>query len=71
MNDIVLCGHSYGGMVLTGVADQMPERIAALVYLDAFLPARRVSPCGQPAPSSFASTHATAIGSIACAPPTR
>lgn len=38
LDDIVLCGHSYGGMVITGVADRMPERIRALVYLDAFLP---------------------------------
>jgi pimeloyl-ACP methyl ester carboxylesterase len=38
MNDIVLCGHSYGGMVVTGVADQMSKRIAALVYLDAYVP---------------------------------
>jgi pimeloyl-ACP methyl ester carboxylesterase len=38
MKDIVLCGHSYGGMVVTGVADKMSERIAALVYLDAFVP---------------------------------
>jgi pimeloyl-ACP methyl ester carboxylesterase len=38
LNDIVLCGHSYGGMVVTGVADQVPERIASLVYLDAFVP---------------------------------
>ena len=34
----VLLGHSYGGMVVTGVADQIPERIVALVYLDAALP---------------------------------
>lgn len=38
LEDFVLCGHSYGGMVVTGVADQMPERIRALVYLDAFVP---------------------------------
>jgi len=38
LTDIVLVGHSYGGMVITGVADRMPERIAHLVYLDAFLP---------------------------------
>jgi pimeloyl-ACP methyl ester carboxylesterase len=38
MTDIVLCGHSYGGMVVTGVADQMPGRVAALVYLDAYVP---------------------------------
>lgn len=38
LNDIVLVGHSYGGMVISGVADRMAERIRALVYLDAFLP---------------------------------
>lgn len=38
LHDIILLGHSYGGMVITGVADRIPERIARLVYLDAFLP---------------------------------
>ena len=38
LNDVVLIGHSYGGMVATGVADRVPERIARLVYLDAFVP---------------------------------
>src|SRR6478609_9171183 len=38
LHDIVLLGHSYGGMVITGVADRIPERIRKLVYLDAFLP---------------------------------
>ena len=38
LSDIVLCGHSYGGMVITGVADTVPEQISALVYLDALLP---------------------------------
>ena len=35
--DIVLCGHSYGGCVISGVADRIPNRIRALVYLDAFV----------------------------------
>jgi pimeloyl-ACP methyl ester carboxylesterase len=35
---VVLVGHSYGGMVTTGVAARVPERISRLVYLDAFLP---------------------------------
>lgn len=39
LTDIVLVGHSYGGMVITGVAEEIPERIASIVYLDAFLPA--------------------------------
>jgi pimeloyl-ACP methyl ester carboxylesterase len=36
--DIVLVGHSYGGMVISGVADRVSEEVASLVYLDAFLP---------------------------------
>lgn len=35
---VVLVGHSYAGSVITGVADRVPQRIAGLVYLDAFLP---------------------------------
>ena len=38
LSDLVLCGHSYGGCVVTGVADRIPEKIRALVYLDAFVP---------------------------------
>ncbi len=38
LDDFVLCGHSYGGMVVSGVADRIPERIRSLVYLDAFVP---------------------------------
>jgi pimeloyl-ACP methyl ester carboxylesterase len=37
LSDVVLCGHSYGGCVITGVADQFPDRIRALVFLDAFV----------------------------------
>lgn len=36
--DIVLIGHSYGGMVATGVADRAAGRISRLIYLDAFVP---------------------------------
>jgi pimeloyl-ACP methyl ester carboxylesterase len=35
---VVLVGHSYGGMVITGVADRCAERVAHLIYLDAFVP---------------------------------
>jgi pimeloyl-ACP methyl ester carboxylesterase len=38
LHDVILVGHSYGGMVITGVVDRIPERIRRLVYLDAFLP---------------------------------
>jgi pimeloyl-ACP methyl ester carboxylesterase len=37
LSDVVLCGHSYGGCVISGVADRLPDRIRALVYLDAFV----------------------------------
>ncbi len=36
---VVLVGHSYGGSVISGVADRLADRILALVYLDAFVPA--------------------------------
>jgi len=38
LTDVVLVGHSYGGLVVRSVADRMGDRIAALVYLDAFVP---------------------------------
>ncbi len=38
LQGVILVGHSYGGMVITGVVDQVPERIAHLVYLDTFVP---------------------------------
>lgn len=38
LRDVVLCGHSYGGCLITGVADRIPDRLRALVYLDAFVP---------------------------------
>ena len=55
LSDVVLCGHSYGGMVVTGAADQLHTRVRALVYLDAFVPRdgesslslRRASPDSQ------------------------
>ena len=38
LHDVVLVGHSYGGMVITGVAEREGNRLSQLVYLDAFLP---------------------------------
>ena len=38
LSDVILCGHSYGGNVICGAADRVPERIRTLVYLDAFVP---------------------------------
>jgi pimeloyl-ACP methyl ester carboxylesterase len=38
LRDVILVGHSYGGMVITGVADRMTDRVRRLVYIDAALP---------------------------------
>lgn len=38
LRNVILVGHSYGGMVITGAAGRMPERIHRLVYIDAALP---------------------------------
>lgn len=38
LSNVILVGHSYGGMVITGVADRVPERLSQLVYLDAATP---------------------------------
>lgn len=38
LQGVILVGWSYGGAVITGVAEQVPERIAQLAYLDAFVP---------------------------------
>ena len=38
LHDVVLVGYSYSGMVVTGVADRIPDRISHLVYLDSIVP---------------------------------
>ncbi len=38
LDDVVLVGHSYGGMVISGVADRVPQRIRKLIYMDAIVP---------------------------------
>ena len=37
LTGVVLCGHSYGGVVVSGAADRVAERIGSMVYLDAFV----------------------------------
>ncbi len=43
LSDVVLVGHSYGGMVITGAADQAVDRVGKLVYLDAANPGNHMS----------------------------
>ena len=38
LSNVVLCGHSYGGLVVSGVAEQAADKIGSIVFLDAFLP---------------------------------
>lgn len=55
LQDVILVGHSYGGMVITGVADSIPERIKKIVYLDAFLPENGKSANEEMGGDSFSS----------------
>jgi pimeloyl-ACP methyl ester carboxylesterase len=43
LHDVVLTGHSYGGMVITGVMDRVPDRIRHVIFLDAAVPADGMS----------------------------
>lgn len=38
LHDVILVGHSYGGMVITGVADRVPDRVSRLIFIDAMVP---------------------------------
>lgn len=71
LSDVVLAGHSYGGMVITGVADRIARRIAALAYLDAFLPENGQSLFDINVPKNTQTflTNAGAIGGLAVPAP--
>lgn len=60
LRDVVLVGHSYGGMVITGVADRAHERLRQLVYLDAHVPDSDQAANGQ-----FAAGTADVLQSLA------
>jgi pimeloyl-ACP methyl ester carboxylesterase len=71
LRGVVLCGHSYGGMVITGVADQIPELVSALVYLDAFVPedGQSLFDINIAANNQTFLARAGAIGGLAVPPP--
>src|SRR5712675_2194923 len=52
LRDIVLVGHSYGGMVATAVADRARDCVAQLIYIDAF-----VAAAGQSDPAGYAASR--------------
>ncbi len=64
LTDVNLIGHSYGGMVATGVADRARERIARLIYIDAFAPCDGDSVIDLLPPAARAQRQATADGMI-------
>jgi pimeloyl-ACP methyl ester carboxylesterase len=57
LHDVVLVGHSYGGMVATGVADRVASRLKHVIYLDAFLPEN-----GESAQSAMGPGHPSRAG---------
>jgi pimeloyl-ACP methyl ester carboxylesterase len=69
LKDVVLVGHSYGGMVITGVADRAPKRIAKLVYLDAFVPENGKAAADYIVPERAAGMRAAAKATGMVPPP--
>ena len=47
LTEVTLVGWSYGGMIITGVAEWVPDRLAGLVYLDALVPADQYPLCAS------------------------
>ncbi len=65
LRDVILAGHSYGGMVITGVADRAPDRIGRLVFLDAATPANGQSLVDIAAPMmNAARAHARVVDGV-------
>lgn len=59
LNDVVLVGHSYGGQVITGVADRISKRIAKRIHLDGFIGDGRSALAMQP--SEIAHHYETSV----------
>jgi pimeloyl-ACP methyl ester carboxylesterase len=65
LSDVILAGHSYGGMVITGVADRARDRVGQLVYLDAALPVNGESLVDvAPAPMADARKHGRLVDGV-------
>jgi pimeloyl-ACP methyl ester carboxylesterase len=71
LDRLVLCGHSYGGIVATAVADAIAEKLTAVVYLDAFIPENGDTTIGLLAPERQKALQEEAgrNGGLAVAPP--
>ncbi|WP_162894790.1 alpha/beta fold hydrolase [Rhizobium terrae] len=73
LEEFDLVGHSYGGMVITGVADRYADRIRTLTYLDAFLPEDGQSALDLLGPDVALANIAMAgeLGGVGVPPPAR
>jgi len=73
LDEFDLVGHSYGGMVITGIADRYAERIRTLTYLDAFLPENGQSAFDLLGPEVALANIAMAgeLGGVGVPPPAR
>src|SRR5262245_2504150 len=61
LRDVILVGHSYGGMVITGVADRATDRVGHLVYLDAAMPVNGEALAQRAAPLMDAARQAARV----------
>jgi pimeloyl-ACP methyl ester carboxylesterase len=61
LTDVVLVGHSYGGLVISGVAEQLADKISSIIFLDAFLPENGDSLLEKSSPA-FKSAIEAALG---------
>ena len=69
LRDIVLVGHSYGGFVVSGVAEQVADRIRAIVLLDAFVPDDGKALVDYTAPAASAAMRDLFASGARVAPP--
>ena len=69
LTDVILCGHSYGGLVITGVAGEIGNRIRTLFYLDAYAPAKGQSLLGITGAGMSLAVLEQASGNEAMIPP--
>ncbi|MFQ5612248.1 MAG: alpha/beta hydrolase [Anaerolineae bacterium] len=61
LQEVILVGHSYSGLVITGVAESIPEQVSKLVFLDAFIPEDNQSLFDLLGPESEAGMRATLV----------
>lgn len=61
LSDVILVGHSYGGMIITGTADRATDRVGHRVYLDAAYPENGQSLVDHAGPAILAARQAARV----------